>query len=320
MPGADITAISHQTDPLAVVEQQRRDARVRQPSRLAEGIDDGQQVIGRKHGTKDAGNLPHMSRVTSRSSLTDLAGIFPHMPRDIRERIQERLDETGKSKRAASLDGGLGADAIRDLMRRPDDSPTLETVSKLADGLQTSAAWLAFEAGPKTLSASRREASLVSANKAFTLAKVDGPVAAGMFLARPAFDDDLGEVISAPRDPEYPFARQIAYRVEGDSMDKAQPRPIRHGDFIICAAWEDLDLPEKDGLLVVVQQTLAQEQLRERSVKVLKLYNDRREFVPMSSNPEHKSIVVPRDADPNDGREVKIIALVRYVFDNQPIR
>ncbi|MGX9981158.1 LexA family protein [Methylobacterium fujisawaense] len=241
------------------------------------------------------------------------------MPRDIRERIQERLDEIGKSKRAASLDGGLGADAIRDLMRRPDDSPTLETVAKLADGLQTTPAWLAFEAGPKT-PGGQRSPSLVNANRSFTLAKVDGPVAAGMFLARPAFDDDLGEVISAPRDPEYPFARQIAYRVEGDSMDKAQPRPIRHGDFIICAAWEDLDLEERDGLIVVVQQTLASEQLRERSVKVLKLHKDRREFVPMSSNPEHQSIVVPRNDAPDDGREVKIIALVRYVFDNQPIR
>ncbi len=260
-----------------------------------------------------------MSRVTSRSLARHLAGIFPRMPRDIRERIQERLEETGKSKRAASLDGGLGADAIRDLMRRPDDSPTLETVTKLADGLQTTPAWLAFEAGPKTLGG-QRGSSLVNANRSFTLAKVDGPVAAGMFLAKPAFDDDLGEVISAPRDPEYPFARQIAYRVEGDSMDRAQPRPIRHGDFIICAAWEDLDLEERDGQIVVVQQTLASEQLRERSVKALKLYNDRREFIPMSSNPEHRSIVVPRNYAPEDGREVKIIALVRYVFDNQPIR
>jgi lambda repressor-like predicted transcriptional regulator len=242
------------------------------------------------------------------------------MARDIRERIQERLKDTGKSMRAASLDGGLGADAIRDLMRRPQDSPTMETIAKLADGLQTTPAWLAFEAGPKTLRPGAMAGGLSNANGAFNLVKLDGPVAAGVFLRSPAFDDDLGEVISAPRDPEYPFARQAAYRVEGDSMNEAKPRPIRDGDFIICVAWDDLGIPERDGLLVVVQQTINGGQLRERSVKALRLYSDRREFVPMSSNPSHEPIVIPRDDDPDDGREVRILALVRYVFDNQVIR
>lgn len=316
----DVAPLAQSRDPLAVIEQQRRNAGVGHSASVAECFNDGQEEFNRLHGPMDAGNLPHPSRVTSRSMGKNDAGILPRMSRNIRERIQERLKDTGKSMRAASLDGGLGPDAIRDLMRRPQDSPTIETIGKLADGLQTTPAWLAYEAGPKTLRPGRPSAELVDATRGFTLVKVDGPVAAGVFLRKPAFDDDLGEMLSAPRDPDYPFARQVAYRVEGDSMDQAKPRPIRDGDFIICVAWEDLGLFERDGLIVVVEQTINSGQLRERSVKGLRLYEDRREFVPMSSNPKHEAIVVPRDDEPEDGREVRILALVRYVFDNQIIR
>lgn len=157
------------------------------------------------------------------------------------------------------------------------------------------------------------------AGDAFTFAKVDGSVQAGAFLAVEAFDDDLGEVISAPRDPAFPFARQIAYRVKGDSMNRAQPKPMNEGDYIICAAWEDVGLKEKDGLNVVVQQTTADGQLRERSVKEMRVFPDRFEFHPRSSNPAHKPIVVDRQYHTDDGKEVTVLALVRFVFDNQAL-
>ncbi|KAB1079354.1 hypothetical protein F6X53_11140 [Methylobacterium soli] len=315
---ADVPAFAEKPNALAVIEQQRGHTRVRDPAYTAESVNDGQEMVGGQHGAEGAGNLPHQSRGTSRSLCKNDAGIFPRMATDLRERIQERLKDLSKSMRAASLDGGLGPDAIRDLMRRPNDSPTMETIEKLARGLNTTAAWLAFEAGPKTLRPGG--SGLINANRQFTLARVDSAVRAGAFLAAPSFDDDLGEVISAPRDPEYPFARQIAYRVEGDSMNEAKPRPIREGDFIICAAWEDLGIEPRDGQLVVVQQTINDGQLRERSVKAIRLMPDQAEFVPMSSNPRHEPIVVPRNLEPNDGRKVEILALVRYVFDNQLIR
>lgn len=286
---------------------------------LAVGVDNTQEIVSSDHDDEHAGNLPHSSRVTSRSCEEFHAGIFPRMPRDIRERIRERLTDLKKSMRAASLDGGLGADGIRDLMRRPNDSPTMETIEKLAIGLNTSAAWLAFEAGPKTLRPNQ-SSELAGAGRAFTLARVDSAVKAGAFLQMNAFDDDLGETISAPRDPDYPFARQVAYRVDGDSMDEAKPRPIRDGDFIICAAWDDLGIEPRTGLIVVVEQTINGGQLRERSVKALHVFSDRVEFRPMSSNPRHEAIIVPRNLSPDDGREVRILALVRFVFDNQIIR
>lgn len=159
----------------------------------------------------------------------------------------------------------------------------------------------------------------LSARGSFGVAKVDGSVQAGAFLALEVFDDDLGEVISAPRDPIFPFAKQRAYRVRGDSMNQARPKPMNDGDYIICAAWEDLDLEPKDGLNVVVQQTTADGQLRERSVKEMRVFPDRTEFHPRSSNPAYKPIVVKKDYHTDDGKEVTILALVRFVFDNQAL-
>lgn len=160
---------------------------------------------------------------------------------------------------------------------------------------------------------------LVPAQDQFTLPRVDGPVAAGIFRRVEFFNDHVGDVVSAPRDPEFPFARQVAFRVEGDSMNRADPKPINHGDFIICALWEDLDMIEEDGLNVVVEQTTEDGRLRERSVKELRVFEDRVEFHPRSSNPVHEPIVVPKNRDPAETQEVRIHALVRFVFDNHPI-
>jgi len=157
------------------------------------------------------------------------------------------------------------------------------------------------------------------ANSTFRMARVDGSVQAGAFLALEAFDDDLGEVISAPRDPQFPFARQVAHRVKGDSMNLAEPQPMRDGDYIICAVWEDLGIEPKNGLNVVVQQTTADGQLRERSVKELKIFPDRVEFHPRSTNPAHKPIVVNKEYHTDDGKEVAILELVRFVFSNQAL-
>jgi SOS-response transcriptional repressor LexA len=169
------------------------------------------------------------------------------------------------------------------------------------------------------LSAAESTVEQLPNSGSFGIAKVDGSVQAGAFLALEVFDDDLGEVISAPRDPVFPFARQRAYRVKGDSMNQARPAPMNDGDYVICAVWEDLNMPEKDGLNVVVQQTTADGQLRERSVKEMRVFPDRVELHPRSSNPAYKPIIVNRGYHTDDGKEVTILALVRYVFNNQAL-
>lgn len=153
-----------------------------------------------------------------------------------------------------------------------------------------------------------------------SLAKVDGRVQAGAWLEVDIVEEDgHGEVVSAPRDPLFPYARQVAYRVGGDSMNQAD-RPIRDGDFVVCAWFEDtgFSLEDLDGEIVIVQQTIADGQLRERSIKVFCDFPDRVEYQPRSDNPAHKAIVVPKDADPADARRVEVIALHRFTFEGRP--
>ena len=68
-----------------------------------------------------------------------------HQP--IHERIKQRLSETGKSMRQASIDAGLSESTVSQSLRKPLHSQTLATIEKLAHGLETSAAWLAYGVG-----------------------------------------------------------------------------------------------------------------------------------------------------------------------------
>lgn len=57
---------------------------------------------------------------------------------DLRERIQERLKQIGKSARRASLDGGLHRDAIRNILRVKSKNPRRDTLEGLSKGLDWS--------------------------------------------------------------------------------------------------------------------------------------------------------------------------------------
>jgi SOS-response transcriptional repressor LexA len=144
---------------------------------------------------------------------------------------------------------------------------------------------------------------------------VAGRVAAGSFREVNEFFDEEPPKITAPADMKYPNARQMAFEIEGDSMNKARP-PMLEGGYVLCVDFEDLEnqVPLRDGMKVVVERTKLGGQLREWSVKEVELYEDRIEFHPRSDNPKHKPIVVPRDYQPDDGTEVKILALVRTVI------
>lgn len=151
--------------------------------------------------------------------------------------------------------------------------------------------------------------------------RVQGTIDAGAFRAVDEFDDITDELINEPRDEDFPQARQIAFDVAGDSMNALKPRPILPGDRVVCIDFEDLGgrVPMRDGMVVVLEQTLAGGQMRERSVKQLELYDDRYEFHPRSANPKHKPIVVNRDFEADDGRTVAILAIVRRITNKVPL-
>jgi SOS-response transcriptional repressor LexA len=265
-------------------------------------------------------------------------GIFPRMNDDVRERITKRLSETGKSPRAASLASGMSATAIRDIFRRPENSLTLETLKKLAVGLETTPEWLAFgteDVGTfgwrpdqwKSLNvnAAKAESNHPSQSGAIPNSQtllpipVIGTVEAGAFREAPEYESDERHFIAAPPDREFPHAQRVCFDVSGDSMNDLKPRGLMHGDQVYGPAFHDIDnlVILRNDMVVVVEQTRDGGHTREWSVKQLEIYEDRYEFCPRSANKKHKPIIVPKkvfhDPSEDDGRQVRILALVRGV-------
>ncbi len=150
---------------------------------------------------------------------------------------------------------------------------------------------------------------------------VAGVLQAGAFREVDEFVQGERVTIFEPRDKDFPQARQVAFDVDGDSMNDLKPRPIMPGDRVVCVDYEDLKgrVPIRDGMVVVVEQVRDGGHLREWSVKQVEYYPDRIEFCPRSTNPKHKPIVVPHDRQADDGRMVQILALVRRVTNEVPL-
>lgn len=146
-----------------------------------------------------------------------------------------------------------------------------------------------------------------------------GPVQAGAFIPIDEFDQSEPEVFYEPADPEFPRARRTAFDVIGDSMNRLEPSPILPGSKVIGVNYDDIGIPLRDNMVVVVQQERDAGHLREWSIKQIELQDEHIVFHPRSSNPRHKPIVVPRDLRADDGRQVKILALVREIKNRVPV-
>jgi SOS-response transcriptional repressor LexA len=286
-------------------------------------------MICGKHGAMMRDVAPISQGDISPSLFFVGEGIFPRMTDPVRDRIAERLKQTGKTPRAASLDSGMGSTAIRDIFRRPENSLTLETLKKLAVGLETSPEWLIFGAEDlgsfggnaptlRQTSSPTHGAELIT--EKMTPVPIVGDVEAGAFREAPEFDIDDMEYVGDYPDREFPHARRIGFRVRGDSMNDLRPRSILEGDKVIGLDFHDIEgqVVLRDGMIVVVEQTRDGGHTREWSVKQLEVYEDRYEFCPRSTSKKHKPIIVPNtvfhDPSEDDGRRVRILALVRRII------
>ncbi|WP_262027117.1 helix-turn-helix transcriptional regulator [Microvirga sp. Mcv34] len=191
---------------------------------------------------------------------------------------------------------------------------TPEQAESYARKFRVAHAWLLTGKGDPKAGGDQVPPQLRPVDMSVTQYVVAGSVAAGTFREVAEFFDEEPPKISAPVDMKYPDARHMAFIIEGDSMNKAKP-PMFEGGYVLCVDYEDLEnrVPLRDGMKVVIERTKDGGQLREWSVKEVELYEDRVEFHPRSDNPKHRAIVVPRDFQPDDGTEVKILGLVRSV-------
>jgi phage repressor protein C with HTH and peptisase S24 domain len=239
------------------------------------------------------------------------------MLKDVLFRIEERLVAVGLSAAAASTKAGLSIDAIRNIRRKVEAGQeagvSSKTLERLAPVLQTTVGYLADgkDAGEREHSARPVQGQLVPA-------AVAGRVAAGLFFEVDDFDQSERETVLLPPDPRYPNARQVVFDVEGSSMNDLKPRPILDGDRVVTLSFEDLGIPLRDGMVVIVERTRDGGHTREWSVKQVEFYQDRIEFHPRSTDPKYKPIVVKHEDNPDDGVQVQVLALVTQVLNTLP--
>ena len=144
---------------------------------------------------------------------------------------------------------------------------------------------------------------------------VAGIVEAGTFREADDSNQDEPEFVPAEPDKRWPDARQVAFRVAGDSMNALKPVPILEGATLICVDYEDIadHHPLRDGMIVIVQRVAMGGHIREWSVKQLEVDDDRFVFHPRSTNAKHKPIVVTTDFQADDEMQVSVLAVVRDI-------
>ncbi|MBS7545083.1 hypothetical protein [Ancylobacter oerskovii] len=241
------------------------------------------------------------------------------MNRPLKDVVSARLAEIGLGPVEAATAVGMEKTFIRDIVEEKKKSVRQPSMARLAEALHWTVGQLTAAINGEPVPDEKLVSDVVKTSAPFVRVRLQGPVEAGAF--RPV--DELYEAdevwFDEPRDPTYPQARLMAFDIVGTSMNALPGRPLFPGDRIICIDYEDVGSPPlRDGMIVVVQQSLAGGHLREWSVKQVALFDDRVEFQPRSTDPRHKPIVVTRDLTADDGREVKILAILLRLSHTYP--
>jgi transcriptional regulator with XRE-family HTH domain len=222
--------------------------------------------------------------------------------RQIMSRIRSRLRTLEKTPRGASMDAGLGPDVIRDLERKPNVMPRLDTIEALAAVLKTTPDWLAF---------GRRTSAPEDAEPTPQLLLIKGEVAAGHWLELDAdFDQDEFEQRPVPLDPRYPAEAQYGLFVKGTSVNKV----AQSGDILQCVDVAMTGIEPVEDELVIVERRRFQSGQKEVTAKRWRRRGKVVELYPDSTDERWQEPILfdPKKAHPDE--EVAIIALVIAVY------
>jgi SOS-response transcriptional repressor LexA len=221
---------------------------------------------------------------------------------ELYQRIKRRLDALGITERQASIKAVGNSQFIRNIRKGMSTSPRGANIAKLARVLNTTEAWLLGTSD---------EVEAPSEGKAEHGIRYGGIVEAGAFRPWDELNQDaeLKHVPLAP-DARFPIWAQSAFEVIGNSMDRAHVLPGMYLQTIDIHAWEKSHGDPRDGQLVIVARTRDGNPERELTVKRLRVYRDRLELVPESSDDRHKPLVFPNPPRPEGEIEVQIIAVV----------
>lgn len=148
-----------------------------------------------------------------------------------------------------------------------------------------------------------------------------GIAQAGVFVDVDLHTNDHPRVVAIAPDPRYRLAKQYAWLVKGDSMDRAG---LRDGMWALGVDFVDFADRYRDvenGDVVVVERLRFDGQERELTIKRYRREKAGFALVPDSTNPAHKAIFVPAD-DGVVGEQIRILAVVAgaYTLFGKPFR
>lgn len=176
------------------------------------------------------------------------------MTDQLRDRIRQRLEETGKSAQQTSLEAGLSKDFLRTFFNRPNSSIRTANLAKIAEALHVSQDWLLGESDDPNGTPGKAR------NEAIPIRTVDQPtgrtqehernlpvygLAAGAIVGQLAMTNDPIEYVKSP-DALEKVRGAYALIVTGSSME---PRYVA-GDVIFV----NPNRPPRQGDHVVIQE------------------------------------------------------------------
>jgi len=134
---------------------------------------------------------------------------------------------------------------------------------------------------------------------------VVGTIRAGTWIETYMLEHDEEGTIPVSRDLRFPYARQYALAVSGDSMDQLAP----DGSFVVCVDFGESGLRLKDGMMAHVESL--EHGKSETTLKEVHHRNGEVVLIPRSSNPVYKPSVLGG----NEGVEVLVRGIVLSVYN-----
>lgn len=135
--------------------------------------------------------------------------------------------------------------------------------------------------------------------------QVLGTIKAGAWIETYMLDQDDQRSIPVGRDQRFPYARQYALAVSGDSMDLEAP----DGSFVICVDFPESGLELKAGLIAHIESIEVDKS--ETTLKQIAIEDGQVCLVPRSSNPVYKAIKLKG----NHGFTVEVRGIVLSVYN-----
>lgn len=244
-----------------------------------------------------------MKKSTPNDKSVDNSGnAYSAGPDVFRMRLKTAMMKKGWTQSDLAKAAGTSVDTISRIMTGKHNFPHPTTVKNIASVLEVTVEWLMGE-----------DTQTASAGSAADFIPVIGTAEAGAFRAPEVQNEDQDyPQISAARHDRFRALDHFAYNVAGDSVDQIG---ISHGDTVICVGWANSGLRPVTGLIVVIERSIHDGLLQERSIRQMEVIDDMVIFHARSSNKNHKPIEISR-TDLDAGNGVNIKALVVNVIKN----